>query len=264
MKERMVEIETPDGRMETFITHPEQDGPFPPVILFMDVWGVREQLFDIARRIGTVGYAVAVPNFYYRKGGITFDYRHPDGRTISLKALGAAEQEKILSFLSHLTDDFAVSDTGAVLDFFAGDEAVRPGPVGSIGYCLGGRLVIRAAGAFPDAFRASASLHGTRLVTDASNSPHLDAAKMKGEIYCGFGELDHYTPPDVIGAVREAFENATVQYFDQVHKQVDHGYAIPDRDVFDKAAAERDWELIFAMYQRQLRPYDSAPVSRER
>ena len=59
MKEKIVEIETPDGLMETFITHPEQGGPFPPVIIFMDVWGIREQLFDIARRIGTVGYAVA-------------------------------------------------------------------------------------------------------------------------------------------------------------------------------------------------------------
>jgi carboxymethylenebutenolidase len=260
MKERIVEIETPDGRMDSFITHPEQGGPFPPVVRFMDVWGVREQLYDLARRIGTVGYAAVVPNFYYRKGGITFDFRHPDGKTISLSALEKAKQDEILGFLSHLTDDFAVSDTGAVLDFLAGDEAVRPGPVGSVGYCLGGRLVIRAAGAFPDAFQAGASLHGTRLVTDAPDSPHLDAPKMKGEIYCGFGELDHYTPPDVIAAVRDAFAGATVDYHDLVHSQVDHGYAIPDRDVFDKTAAERDWERIFAMYQRQLQPYGNAPV----
>ena len=112
MQEKIVEIGTPDGQMETFITHPEQGGPFPPVVLFMDVWGVREQLFDIARRIGTVGYAAIVPNFYYRKGGINFDYRHPDGKTISLTALDAAEQKKILAFLSHLTDELAVSDTG--------------------------------------------------------------------------------------------------------------------------------------------------------
>jgi carboxymethylenebutenolidase len=260
MQEKIVKIKTPDGLMETFITHPEQGGPFPPVIVFMDVWGVREQLFDIARRIGTVGYAVAVPNFYYRKGGITFDYRHPDGKTISLKALDAAEQEKILAFLSHLTDDFAVSDTGAVLDYLAADEAVRPGPAGSVGYCLGGRLVVRAAGAFPDAIQASASLHGTRLVTDAPDSPHLEASRMKGEIYCGYGELDHYTPPDVIAAIRESFAGAKVDYFDTVHTQVDHGYAIPDRDVFDKAAAERDWEQIFAMYHRRLRPYGGAPA----
>ena len=260
MKERIVEIDTPDGRMETFLTHPEQGGPFPAVVVFMDVWGVREQLFDIARRIATVGYVGVVPNFYYRKGGITFDYRHPDGKTISLRTLGAADQEKILAFLSHLTDELAVSDTGAVRDYLANDEVVRPGPMGSVGYCLGGRLVMRASGAFPDAFQANASLHGTRLATEAPDSPHLEASRMKGEIYCGFGELDHYSPPEVIAAVRETFTGAAVKYHDEVHDQADHGYAIPDRDIFDKAAAERDWELIFAMYQRQLRPYRDVPV----
>lgn len=258
MQGRTVEIETPDGRMGTFITHPEQGGPFPPVVVFMDVWGVREQLFDIARRIATVGYVALVPNFYYRKGGITFDFRHPDGTTISLSALDKAQQDEILDYLSHLTDARAVSDTGAIVEFMASDEAVRPGPVGSIGYCLGGRLVIRAAGAYPDAFQAGASLHGTRLVTDAPDSPHLDAAKMKGEIYCGFGELDHYTPPQVIAAVRDSFAAAAVEYHDLVHLQSNHGYAIPDRDVFDKAAADRDWERIFAMYQRRLDPYGAA------
>ena len=42
--------------METFVTHPQQDGPFPPVIFYMDVWGVREELYDLARRVATVGY----------------------------------------------------------------------------------------------------------------------------------------------------------------------------------------------------------------
>ena len=51
MKDRIVEIPTKAGRMPTFVTHPEQDGPFPPVIVFMDVWGVRDELYDIARRI---------------------------------------------------------------------------------------------------------------------------------------------------------------------------------------------------------------------
>ncbi len=260
MKERIVEIETRDGRMDTFITHPEQGGPFPPVILYMDIWGVREQLFDLARRIATVGFVGVVPNLYYRKGNNTFDYRHADGRTISLKTLDVAEREKILAFHAHLTDPMVVADTGALLDFLATDEAVRPGPVGSVGYCMGGCHVARVAAVYPDAFRASAGLHGTNLVTNEADSPHLGAAAMRGEIYFGFGELDHFTPPEVIEAIREAFANAPVDYLDVVHSGVEHGYAIPDRDVFDKQAAERDWELIFAMYHRQLRPYAGAPV----
>jgi len=33
-----------------------------------------------------------------------------------------------------------------------------------------------------------------------------------------------------------------------------HGSALPDRDIHHKSGANRDWELIFAMYRRQLGP----------
>ena len=54
MKERCISIPTPSGAMETFTTHPDRGGPFPAVIVYMDIWGVREELFDIARRVATV------------------------------------------------------------------------------------------------------------------------------------------------------------------------------------------------------------------
>jgi hypothetical protein len=50
MYEKIVEISTADGRMETFICHPEQGGPFAPVVLYMDVWGLRQARY---RRRGT-------------------------------------------------------------------------------------------------------------------------------------------------------------------------------------------------------------------
>jgi len=56
MKERFVDVATPDGPMDTFAVHPEEGGPFPCVVVFMDIWGLREELFDIARRVATVGY----------------------------------------------------------------------------------------------------------------------------------------------------------------------------------------------------------------
>ena len=44
-----------------------------------------------------------------------------------------------------------------------------------------------------------------------------------------------------------------------IHKGAVHGYALPDRDIFDKHAAERDWELIFAMFHRQIPPIGTDP-----
>ena len=90
--------------METFVTSPEQDGPFPAVILYMDVWGVREVLFDLARRVATVGYYALVPDFYYRQGRIRADYRDEHGHAISLKNLTPEQQEAVLAPQRKLAD----------------------------------------------------------------------------------------------------------------------------------------------------------------
>ena len=74
MRERIIEMPTKAGKMEVFTTCPEQGGPFPAVVIFMDVWGAREELFDIARRVETVGYYAMVPDFYYRQGKIRSTY----------------------------------------------------------------------------------------------------------------------------------------------------------------------------------------------
>jgi carboxymethylenebutenolidase len=68
MIEQTIEIPTPAGAAPTFIAHPERDGPYPVVLVFMDAPGVREELRDMVRRLATVGYYVMLPNLYYRTG----------------------------------------------------------------------------------------------------------------------------------------------------------------------------------------------------
>jgi carboxymethylenebutenolidase len=255
MKERVAEIATADGRMKTFITHPEQDGPFPAVVLYMDFWGVREELFDIARKIATVGYYCLVPDLYYRQGEIHNARRNAEGRMISLDRLDDATRAQFLAPLEKLSNQMAMEDTAAILEFLAKGEPVRPGAKGSIGYCLGGRLVMCAAGHFPDHFRASASLHGSALVSDRADSPHRLVEKFRGELYCGFAEHDPYTSAESVGMLESSMRNCAVAYRYEIHRGAEHGYALPDRDIHDKRAANRDWELIFAMFRRQMPPY---------
>ncbi len=256
MKERLVEIPTAAGRMETFVTHPEQDGPFPPVVLYMDVWGVREELYDLARRVATVGYYCMVPDWYYRQGRIRSTYLDDQGRRISLDRLSKEDQAKVLAPAFKLADSMVVEDSGAILRFLEdGGEPVKPGAVGSIGYCMGGRHVMQVAVAYPDRFRASACLHGTTLISERPDSPHLGVAKLRGELYCGFAEHDHYAPLPMIEELGKLLKPCPVRYTRAIHKGAVHGYALPDRDIFDRQAAERDWELIFAMFHRQIPPY---------
>ena len=256
MKDRLIEIPTADGRMETFVSHPEQDGPFPAVVLFMDVWGVREELFDLARRIATVGYYAMVPDWYYRQGKIRSTFVNDKGERISLDRLSKEEQDKVLAPALKTSDAMVMADTGAILKFLKESaEPVKPGGMGSIGYCMGGRHVMQAAVAYPDHFRASASLHGTTLISEQPDSPHRGVARIRGELYCGFAEHDHYAPLSMVAELGNLLKPCQVKYSHEIHKGAQHGYALPDRDIFHKAAAERDWELIFAMFHRQIPPY---------
>ena len=254
MKERCVDIPAPGGAIGTFITHPSEHGPFPAVILYMDVWGVREELYDIARRIATVGYYCMVPDFYYRQGRVRNAFRNKDNRMISLDRLDPQQQEIVRGPLDKLTDAMVIDDTGALRDFIGDNEPVRPGAMGCTGYCMGGRHVFRVAGTFPERFKAMASMHGSWLVTDKDDSPHRLAHKLQGELYCGFAECDRNATPQIIDTLDSTMSTCAVNYRREVHRGAKHGYALPDRDVYDKQAANRDWEHIFRMFSRQLAP----------
>ena len=77
MIEKHIDIPTADGRMDSFVVHPEEGGAFPAVIVLMDIWGLREELYDVARRVAAVGYHVTLPNFWYRRGKVRFEYEPP-------------------------------------------------------------------------------------------------------------------------------------------------------------------------------------------
>ncbi len=252
MKERTTNIRTVDGAMETFVTHPQSAGPFPAVIVYMDVWGIREELLDIARRIATTGYYVMVPDLYYRQGRVRHEFRDEKNRMISMEALDDSKKELVRTSMRKLTDAMVVNDTASLLQFIDDGEPVCPGALGAIGYCMGGRHVFRVAGNFPDRFHGCASLHGTRLVTEDGDSPHLTAMKAQGEIYCGFAEKDPYAALPTIKIIADCMQRAPVNYSYELHMGAQHGYALPDRDIYDKQAANRDWELMFALWLRQL------------
>lgn len=252
MQEALIDIATADGRMDTFITRPQEGGPFPAVVIYMDIWGLREELFEIARRIATTGYVCVVPNFYYREGPVRYDTRNAANKMVSVDRLEPQVRSVMLASLKAVSNAMVIADSGTLLDFLAADTGVRAGPMGALGYCMGGRHVLCAATAYPDRFRAVACLHGTELTAERADSPHLKLDALGGELYCGFGGIDPHTPPEVVARMAEVLRPCAVTYRHQVHPGAGHGYALPDRDVYDSRAAARDWEVIHAMLRRQV------------
>jgi carboxymethylenebutenolidase len=246
MIEQTVDITTKDGKTTTFIVHPERGGPFPVILFYMDAPAIREELRDMARRLATSGYYVMLPNMYYRSGVMEIGPLPA--------AMDAPERKKMQEYMNSLTIPMIMDDTEALLAHADGQKAASKGAVGCVGYCMSGQYAINAAARWPDRVKAAASLYGTRLVTDAPDSPHLMAKKARGELYIGYAERDHYVPQEMIDALKKQLETDRVTNVEvELYPGADHGFAFPQRAAYNKEAAERHWERLLALYQRNLK-----------
>lgn len=239
MRELEPDIITADGPMNTFITHPEAGGPHPVILFLMDAPGKREELHDMARRLGTAGYYVMLPNLYYRR---VREYR-----------IENSNREEMFSHMDSLTNAMVCEDIAALLQFAATDDAARKGKVGCVGYCMSGPFAFAAAAAFPDRIAASASLHGVRLLTEAPDSPHLKADKITGEMYFGCAETDVYAPKTMVDQLQAYLGTLNIRARVEWYPGTEHGFVFPQRQgKYDKPAAERHWERLFDLYRRNL------------
>ena len=245
MIERQIEIATAAGRMNTFICHPEKNGPHPVVLFYMDAPGFREELRDMARRLGTVGYSVMLPNLYYRSNVETVG---------SLVGDAAVETRKrMFELMETLTIAKVMDDTDALLAFAKTDAAASAGAVGAVGYCMSGQYALGAAVRYPDRVTAAASIYGTRLVTDKPDSPHLTAPRAKAALYVAFAENDTHVPLPIAEQFTAALQSGGAKAEVDLFKGTEHGFAFPQRPAYNKAAAEKHWESLFALFGKQLR-----------
>ena len=244
MHERQLDIETNDGQMSTFIVHPERGGPYPVILFYMDAPAIREELRDMARRLASVGYYVMLPNLYYREGVMELGRIPMDPQ--------APERARMMQLMASLTIAKTMDDTGAMLAFADADKAAAKGKAGTVGYCMSGQFAINAAAKYPDRIKAAASIYGVRLITEKPDSPHVVAAKAKAELYFSCAERDRWMPLDQIEPLRQALKEIGANAEVELCPGVEHGFAFPARPVYNKPAAERHWERLFALFKRNL------------
>lgn len=241
-----VEIKTPDGTARARIFKPEGGGPFPGVLFCMDALGSRPALWAMAERLAQHGYFVLLPDLFYRNGTeLTFD-----PKTVFSDE---AQRGRLMSFVeASSAREPMIRDATAYLEFLSAQKAVALGPVGVAGYCMGGFWAFSLAGLFPDRIAAAGSFHGGRLATDAPNSPHLLADKVKGQLYFGHADQDNSMNQEAILTLEAALSKAGVTYTSEIYPGAGHGYAVEDMPVFEKTAAERHWTALFALLDKTL------------
>jgi carboxymethylenebutenolidase len=224
-------VATRDGVAPCIFATPAGAGPWPGALLFMDALGVRPALIAMAKRLASHGYAVLLPDLYYREPHERFD---------PARALAdPAARERMLALYRALTHERAASDVGALLDFLAREPRVRGEAFGCVGYCMGGGIALTAAGVHRERVAAAACIHGAGLATDAPDSPHRLAPKMRAELYVAVAEIDPWLAPGETQRLGEALVAAGVKHELELYAGAQHGFAVPGSPLHQAAAAER-------------------------
>ena len=251
--EKNVTINTPDGTCDAAYFHPPE-GRYPAVILWTDAFGLRPSMRAMGRRLAADGYAVLVPNPFYRIGKGPFyetaaNVDFSDKATFakigplmaSIGAPGAAERDAV-EFVKFLDDQ---------------PEVDKGRKIGTQGYCMGGALVLRTAATVPARIGAAASFHGGGLVTDKPDAPYLLAPKIKARVLIAIAASDDAKQPDAKDKLHKAFDDADVANRVEVFAEK-HGWCVPDMPydgglpIYNQVDAERAWKELLVLYQTAL------------
>jgi carboxymethylenebutenolidase len=246
MRTTTVQIPTADGTAEAYLVVPDGDGPFPGVLFFMDAFGLRPRLQEMAERIAERGYAVLVPNLFYRSAS---------GPLVAPEELTDAEKRgaafgRLGPMMQALTSERMSADAGSYLDFLAAQPGVSDEPVVAVGYCMGGRNGLISIAAHPDRIKALASFHAGGVVTDAPDSAHLRVGSITGELYFAHADNDGSMNPDQIKAFEAALDEAGVTYTSEVYPGAPHGFTMSDTAMFHLEGEQRHWVALFALLDR--------------
>ncbi|HUE68908.1 MAG TPA: dienelactone hydrolase family protein [Candidatus Acidoferrum sp.] len=248
MAEREILVGTADGTMRVFVAHPDGGGAYPVAVLYMDGVGYRDQIKENARRFAASGYFCVAPDLYYRAGQyLSFDFSK-----IASEGMGGEEGKRLMAAASSVTPERAMEDTRTILNEIASDPAAARGAKVCVGYCMGARIALRAASELADEFVAAAGIHPGALVTDKPDSPHLDLARVRGELYYAFAEIDRSATPELVDRFRDELHRNGVRGVVERIPGVAQGFAMADLAVYNRDASEHHYDRTLDLWRRNL------------
>jgi carboxymethylenebutenolidase len=118
---------------------------------------------------------------------------------------------------------------------------------------MGGGLSLAAAGNFPERVLAAASYHGGNLATEAPDSPHRLAPRIRGRVYVAGAVEDDSFPDEQKRMLEEALVNAGVDHTLETYAGARHGWVPSDSTKHDPAASERHYQTLLALFASTLK-----------
>jgi carboxymethylenebutenolidase len=232
--------------MGAYVAHPAGSGPFPGVIVGMELFGVTDYIRDVVDRLATRGFLAVAPDFYHSV---------EPGLSLSYDAAGRVKGFELLNKIDRAT---ALHDVESTLDYLKTQPSCN-GRVGFLGLSVGGHIGYLAATQFdlpavavfyagwlPNSdipiSRPEPTLTLTRLIAQHDN-----------HIVFFVGGKDNLVTAEQRVEISRALSEAEVSHEMVIYPEAQHGFFCEARpSTYDVEASKDAWERTLRMFASRL------------
>ncbi|MGF1459924.1 MAG: dienelactone hydrolase family protein [Leptolyngbyaceae cyanobacterium] len=238
IKRQTVGLTVDDSLMRVYVASPEPSGQYPGILFYSDIYQLGGPITRLADRLAGYGYVVAAPEIFHRLEpiGTVID---PDeiGR---LRGNDAARRTAIADY---------DADAITLVNWLSFHDGVAQGQLGTLGFCIGGHLALRAA--LSPQIRAAACCYPTGLQTGKLGRGTADTLQRVGEVtgrlLTIFGTLDPHVPPEGREKILTAIAAPNIPHKTLLY-EANHTFMRDDGYRYDPAATAAAWQEIVAFF----------------
>jgi len=232
-----VQLNTSDGKMDAYVARPKDGGTYPGIVVIQEAFGVNDHIKKVTERIAAEGYAAIAPDIYHREAERIIPY---------------SDMGKAIATLQRVQDSKAMEDVGAAIAHLKSQNNVKPGSIGVIGFCMGGRLTYLAAAHHANDVKAAVPYYGGGIPM-GNPSPLSRTGEIKCPMYLFFGAKDQLIPLDQVGQIKNELTSKKVPFQMETYPEAGHGFNCDDRGSYHEASAKDAWNKTQAFFARHLK-----------
>lgn len=233
-------IKTAEG-VEGYLARPKE-GAAPGLLIHFEIFGVNNHIQEVCRRFAEQGYAALAPDYYWREETRVIPY---------------SEVKPAFAAANHLKDTEMISDVASCIKYLHEQPFVKKGKLGTLGFCMGGRLSFLMATQFPEEFGAVVSFYGGGLAGEPRFAGFTmntmdEAPKAKAPALLFYGALDKMITHDLVDRFTGRLKELAKGYQCFVYPGADHGFFCNERPSYNANAAADAWDKSLNFLKNNL------------
>jgi carboxymethylenebutenolidase len=232
-----VQLNTSDGRMDAYVAQPKQPGSYPGVVVIQEAFGVNDHMKKVTDRIAAEGYVAIAPDIYHREAE---------------RVIPFSDMAKAIATLQRVQDPKAMEDVGTAIAHLKSQNNVKPGSIGVVGFCMGGRLTYLAAAHHANDVKCAVPYYGGGIPM-GKPSPLSRSGEIKCPMYLFFGAKDQLIPLEQVDQIKSELTAKKTPFQMEVYPDAGHGFFCDERASYHQNSAQDAWEKTRSFFAQHLK-----------